>query len=237
MVAFVHREFSLALDRGVVLPYSDVQAISHGAVVDGRLVIRRGIRAIDRPFYFTLVQRKHCLMRISLTLSLLLGLLAGWSTAQYPAAGTAEFKTPELTTRQVAESDGKGESKRLHARIVELEKRISRLEAMLRRPSPETPPSYLPKPNLPPSNPTPVFPPQAFPPPIAQGVPPRTPIPHPNQTPQYAPPQLPPLRSKPTPVPPPHEQVPKSWQRFEFNGRSFYIVPTDQLMPDNRSRR
>lgn len=39
-------------------------------------------------------------------------------------------------------------------------------------------------------------------------------------------------RVQPRPAPAPkRENVPDSWQRFEFNGQTFYIVPADKLRP------
>jgi hypothetical protein len=177
-------------------------------------------------------------MRLLLTSSLLLGLLACPSIAQTPRFGPTEPAASQFTAPEFGESEQNAKPKQLLARIVELEKRIAKLEAMLRRQAVVTPPSYKPQHSPQPPLRGPEIPPGPYPQPTAPMVPAPLHRPFPHQTPQYLPPQSQPPRSQTVPPPPlPPEQVPKNWQRFEFNGRSFYIVPTDEVLPGNRSRR
>lgn len=177
-------------------------------------------------------------MRFLLSSSLLLGLLACPSIAQVPKLGLTEPVSPELPAPDYGESEKRATPKQMLARIMELEKRIANLEAMLRRQAGVTPPSDRSQKSPPPPLRGPAIPPGSSQQPTA----PMVPVPpnnrFPNQTPFYPQPQSHPSQSQTVPVPPlPREQVPKNWQRFEFNGRSFYIVPIDEVLPANRSRR
>ncbi|TWU42527.1 hypothetical protein [Novipirellula artificiosorum] len=128
----------------------------------------------------------------------------------------------------------------LLARINKLEQRLAELEserAQPRRAAPPLPgPPSMPgarsqrpeTPNLEPPNsayPTPRLAPQAPQPPQSD---PRyfnaTPLPVPPQPTPYDAPNMP----TPNGFPRPNTSVPNSWQRFQFNGQWFYIVPVDQ---------
>ena len=116
-------------------------------------------------------------------------------------------------------SDGDPVEQQLLQRIANLEQRIARLEASLNQPQ-YAPPS-LTNPAPLPSRPIPPQTQRTFPPYAQQVVPqttqPRSPV--------------------PTYAPVPRPQAPESWQRFEFNGQSFYIVPIDQADPRISGRR
>jgi len=96
----------------------------------------------------------------------------------------------------------------LRKRIAELEKRVAALEARIIA-APAYPPAHVA--------------PQA-PAPYATPVPP-TP---------YQP--APPRDRHSAPVPPKNDAVPDTWQRFEFNGQYFYIVPADKIRPQTTRR-
>jgi hypothetical protein len=85
-------------------------------------------------------------------------------------------------------------------RVEQLEKRIASLEARLGRPY--APPKYL-------AQPQPIQP--------APKVPQWTPAPPTPQPWRIMPPMQ------------PDGNVPRSWQRFEFNGQYFYIIPVDEF--------
>ena len=107
--------------------------------------------------------------------------------------------------------------KQLLQRIEQLEKRLAALESRLPRPAgvPATP--YAP-------------------------VSPYRPAPGTRVYPNYTPTQPKYTPVQPTapasPVrPPAYEGAPQNWQRFEFNGQTFYIVPAGQSAPKTTERR
>ncbi len=110
------------------------------------------------------------------------------------------------------------QSQLLSQRIVELEKRVAMLEARI---------AALPAYGLPQG---PVAPPATAPYPHTAPVPapPARPESRPPYTPSY-PPSSPPYPPSNPLYPPPreNESVPDTWQRFEFNGQFFYIIPVD----------
>lgn len=140
-----------------------------------------------------------------------------------------------------AETERSFSQKELLDRIDALEKRLAKLEESISRrgrpsptPTPYTDP-YRQPPQPPNSSPQP---PTAAPNPYQRNFAP-TPTP---PTPQYAPiPNSVPSQTwnqQPSRVAPtPKESVPKGWQRFEFNGQSFYIVPIDKANQPAEFRR
>ena len=136
----------------------------------------------------------------------------------------------------VADSNRDANPKQLLARIDALEQRIARLEATIARqrgpmpvPNPPVskPDALRPVPNMPvPNLPVPNMPAPGVPPNRYQPYPvPQTPTP---PRPNTVPPPVPRYQPRPnTPVP--QAPAPKGWQRFEFNGQFFYIVPVNQV--------
>jgi hypothetical protein len=106
-------------------------------------------------------------------------------------------------------------NKQLLKRIEQLEKRIAALESRPRGPYVPLQPYVPGKPN-PQVTPTPDYP-SNYPP----HLPPRAP--------QHGPYFPSPPKGYTEPPVQPDKRVPDSWQRFEFNGQYFYIIPVDEF--------
>jgi hypothetical protein len=110
-------------------------------------------------------------------------------------------------------------NQQLLERIEELEKRVAALESRLA--SPYAPPQpYRPGKPYPHVTPAPSYPPYS-----------------PPRAPQHSPYSPNPPRGYIEPKVQPDERVPDSWQRFEFNGQYFYIIPVDEFENTTRERR
>ena len=120
---------------------------------------------------------------------------------------------PAIRSPEPSERLGGGEMAKLKLlkRIDQLEKRVAELESRLAQIKPTGPVPRAPSPY-------------------------RQPAPRDNWP--YQPTQPPqPQYYRPTPVPPPTDvKPPKHFQRFEFNGQYFYIIPVDQIAPSTTSR-
>ncbi|MCA9139150.1 MAG: hypothetical protein KDB00_20395 [Planctomycetales bacterium] len=178
-------------------------------------------------------------MRLALCIALVVGL---------SFASSAQESLPRFEPS--TESEKSPTEKRLLDRIDALERRLARLEQLIERQR---------QPGAPPERNSDAYPPAPSPYPPPHGVypPPVTgaPNPYPRNyvpVPQTPTPQTPGQQNSPIPnaVPPqpwrpqsppaspgPGESVPKGWQRFEFNGQSFYIVPVDKVNPPVEYRR
>lgn len=178
-------------------------------------------------------------MRVVIALTLIVGLCLSVS-AEKP-----QKKEKAARAAKVAATH-----KQLLGRIAELEQRVTKLEAVIKErlafapptatPVPYsqpyrqlTPQPYIPNPpksTLPAPTPEPPFRSQT---PKVLPVPPSPAPPKFDPKRQFAPPLPTPPRAQPKPplqqAPGIKQTVPKGWQRFEFNGQTFYIVPTDQV--------
>ena len=138
----------------------------------------------------------------------------------------AVFTLPVIADDEASDSSDRKTTRQLLDRIEKLERRIAALESKQRAENPsDSPRSPHYTPAVPPRS-QPYTQPRA-PLKTQPSSPPRSPLPDGYQYPHQAP-------APNAPVLPPGSKVPDNWQRFEFNGQSFYIVPVQASAETSR---